>query len=107
MIKINISPTAQADLQKIKRYIKEDLDNPQAANRLVGKIMKAVRKLSQFPSMGSPLRSILNIETEYRFLVCDNYLVFYRYKNEQIYVIHILHGQMDFVKILFQDITFE
>ena len=51
--------------------------------------------------MGAPLSSIVDIETDYRFLVCGNYTAFYRYDEKFVYVIRVLYSRRDFMKILF------
>lgn len=55
--------------------------------------------------MGAPLFSIIDIETDYRFLVCDSYLIFYRYDDEVIYVVRVLFGRRDYMHILFKDFS--
>jgi addiction module RelE/StbE family toxin len=97
-----ISEAAIADLNEIKQYITVELGSPSAANRLVANIMKAIRKLNEYPEVGSKLSSIINIETNYRYLVCENYLVFYRTENLNIFVDRILYGRRDYIKILFE-----
>jgi addiction module RelE/StbE family toxin len=98
-----ISPEAQNDLQDIKAYITEQLDNPQAALRIVTQSSTQIRQLTQFPKIGRPLSAIMHIETSYRFLVCGNYLVFYRHEQTCVFVDRILYGKRDYMKILFPE----
>ena len=67
----------------------------------IAKIMSRVRELVVFPKMGTPLSSIVDFETDYRFLVCGNYTVFYRFENQTVYIIRVLYGRRDFIRILF------
>jgi toxin ParE1/3/4 len=101
MAKLQISPEAQTDLQKIKTYVALDLDTPLAAQKIIAKITKAIRRLIEFPSSGAPLYSVIGIQTEYRFLVCGNYLVFYRYEDETVFVNRVLYSRRDYLRILF------
>jgi plasmid stabilization system protein ParE len=101
MNKLALSSTAQQDLIDIKVYIAEDLSNPSAAARITETITKRIRTLIEYPYMGASLASIMEDDEEYRFLVCGRYTAFYRYANETIYVDRILHGNQDFVQILF------
>lgn len=104
MNRLLFTPFARNDLQEIKAYITNELQNTTAALNLMKRITKKLRSLIDFPSMGVSLSSIADIETDYRFLVCGNYTVFYRYENETIYVVRILYGRRDFMKILFGDV---
>ena len=101
MNRLQYSPAANQDLIGIKLYISENLANPIAANRIVKNITQRIRRLSDHPYMGPSLSSIVDVETEYRFLVCGNYTSFYRVENEVVYIIRILYGKRDFMKILF------
>ena len=55
------------------------------------------------PGIGTALSSKVPFDTDYRFLVCGNYLAFYRYKDAIVYVDRILYGRRDYVKILFPE----
>jgi plasmid stabilization system protein ParE len=101
MAKLQLSPLAQEDLQAVKKYITDELQNPQAAINTVTQITKKLHNLEDFPGMGTPLVSKIDIETDYRFLVCGSYMAFYRYDGEIVYVVRILYGRRDYVKILF------
>jgi addiction module RelE/StbE family toxin len=101
MAKLCVSPEAVNDLREIQQYIAAQLDAPVAAQKLVSRILKSMRGLADFPESGPNLSSILNIETDYRFQVCGNYLIFYRVEKQIIYIIRILYGKRDYLKLLF------
>ena len=103
MTKSLISFEAQNDMLEIKRYISDDLDNPLAAKRILSGIIKRIHSLERFPLIGASLSSIVGFETEYRFLVCETYLVIYRYHEDTAMIIRVLDGQRDYIKILFGD----
>ena len=102
--KLNFSPESQNDLLDIKKYITEELDSPIAAENTLKKILKNIRMLESQPFIGAPLSSIINIDTHYRFLVCGNYLAFYYVENEEVFIVRILYGRRDYVKILFGEL---
>jgi len=104
MYKLNISPEPRDDLAAIKGYISQEFCNPQAALNLISKITKKIRGLSEHPGIGTPLSSVVDIKTDYRFLVCANYLIFYRYEGEFVFVSRILYGGRDYMRILFGDL---
>lgn len=101
MADISFSPEAVSDLQQTKAYITDELCNEQAAVNTIAKITGRIRGLASFPEMGAPLSSIVDFETDYRFLVCGNYTVFYRFENQTVYIVRVLYGRRDFMRILF------
>lgn len=103
MNKIVLSYDAKNDLKEIKKYISKDLDNEIAANNTVSKITKSIRRLEAQPLIGAPLSSIIEFDTNYRFLVCGNYMVFYRLENNVVLVSRIIYGRRDYMKILFKN----
>jgi len=103
MNKLYISPEARKDLEEIKAYIKDELENPIAANNVISRITRTLRNLKDTPGIGTPLSSKISINTEYRFVVCKNYLAFYRYEDKTVYVDRVLYGRRDYVKILFPE----
>ncbi|MHB8170065.1 MAG: type II toxin-antitoxin system RelE/ParE family toxin [Thermincolia bacterium] len=104
MYELKISPEAKNDLAEIKGYISQELCNPQAAVKLVSKITKKIRRLTEHPVIGAPLSSVMDIQTDYRFLVCTNYLIFYRCEDGIVFVSRILYGRRDYTHILFGDL---
>ena len=101
MADISFSPEAVSDLQQPKAYITDELCNEQAAVNTIAKITSRIRELAAFPEMGAPLSSIVDFETDYRFLVCGNYTAFYRFENQTVYIVRVLYGRRDFMRILF------
>ena len=107
MATLRISPEVQRDLEGIKEYIETELENSTAAQNIVSKIVKDMYGLETFPDMGAPLSSIMEVQTDYRFLVSGKYLVFYRHVKGVVYVIRVLYGKRDYIKILFGDLPEE
>ena len=104
MAKLNLSPMANDDLLSIKDYIKKELDNPTAAVNTLTKITKSFKLLVDFPLSGAPLASVVEIETDYRFVVSGNYMSFYRYIDDTVFVDRVLYARRDYMKILFGDV---
>jgi plasmid stabilization system protein ParE len=103
MNKLRLSPLAREDLQDVKAYITDELQSPDAAANAVARITSKIRSLINFPMMGPSLSSIVDLETDYRFLVCGNYTAFYRYNEDTVYIVRVLYGRRDFMRILFGD----
>jgi len=101
MAEIKFSPEAVNDLRQIKAYITDELCNEQAAGSVIAKIMKHIGRLEAFPNSGAPLNSIVDFNTNYRFVVCGNYTAFYRVENDTVLIVRVLYGRRDFMRILF------
>ena len=102
---LSISPEARKDLEGIKTYICKELENPIAAVNVVSRIIKSLKNLKKTPGIGIPLSSKVSFDTSYRFLVCGNYLAFYRHENKAVFVDRIIYGRRDYIKILFPELT--
>ena len=103
MSNLHLSHEAQNDLAEIKDYIAEDLENPQAAIATVSKITKAIRMLRDYALLGTPLSSITDVDSNYRFLVSGNYMVFYRANGSDVYIDRVLYGRRDYMRVLFEN----
>lgn len=103
MNEVYLSPEAENDLEEIKTYIAEELENPAAALATVSRITKSLRILQTHASAGAPLSSVTDVESDYRFLVSGNYLTFYRAYGNTVYVDRVLYGRRDYLRILFGD----
>lgn len=95
----------QNDLLEIKAYIEEELLNPSAALTTVSRITKSLRILQNHAQAGAPLSSIVDIESDYRFIVSGNYISFYRAYGSEVFIDRILYARRDYMRILFGDST--
>jgi toxin ParE1/3/4 len=98
---LSYSPDAVNDLEEIWTYISGELQNPDAARRVIDSIFTLVEKLQDFSEMGSPLSAIIGMDSDYRFLVCGNYLAFYRVMNTEVRIVRILYNRRDYIRVLF------
>ena len=105
--KIHYSPESRRDLDDIWDYIVSELQNRSAAERVINRIIDAVDPLKNFAAMGTPLSSIADIGTDYRFLVSGNYMVFYRVQGNDVYIDRVLYGRSDYMSVLFKDLLRE
>ena len=103
MNNLHLSQEAQNDLIEIKKYIEEELLNPSAALATVSKITKSLRILQTYAQTGTPLSSIADIESDYRFIVSGNYISFYRAYGNDVYIDRILYARRNYMRILFGD----
>ena len=103
MTEIVFSPEAISDLKMIKEYITEEFGSETTAKNTVAKIFQSIEILHAFPESGAPLSSIVSFDTEYRFIACGKYTIFYRHKNEKAFIIRIIYSRRDFMRILFKE----
>ncbi len=101
--KLHYAPEALRDLDDIWEYIALELNNPAAAKRTVSRIMDSADGLAEFAEAGAPLHSVADVESDYRFLVCGNYLMFYRIEGKDVFIDRVLYGRRDYLRILFGD----
>ena len=101
MMKLQITPEVIEDIAEIKRYIREELCNPTAADRIAKRIVSAYKELKTAPFIGTPLDSVLEVKTDYRFLICGNYLIFYKVKDDVISIYRVINGRRDYCRRLF------
>ncbi|MBR4443882.1 MAG: type II toxin-antitoxin system RelE/ParE family toxin [Clostridia bacterium] len=101
MAQVIVSPEARKDLISIRAYIRDELSNPTAARRVMDELRKAVEGLRSFPRRGRPLDAMIAVHTEYRYLVCENYCIFYLENDDSVVVIRILHQRQECLRALF------
>ncbi len=104
---LHLTPAARADLKEIKRYISEDLQNPKAALSTTGKITKEIRRLRDHALIGAMLSSVADTQTDHRFLVSGNYMVFYRVSGRDVYIDRVLYGRSNYMSLLFEELPGE
>ncbi len=97
---INYSPKALQDLDEIWDYISKELSNPDAAEHVVTAILDAVDVLGEFPESGAPLEPHINLDSPYRFVTAGNYIAFYRFEDNTVYVDRILYQKRNYAKLL-------
>lgn len=100
-MKLRYTPQARADLQAIRAYIAKALANPRAAERAAKRVLQSCQRLKTHPQLGPALAAKLGVETDLRYLVSGNYLVFYRVEAEYISVLRILDSRTDYLRTLF------
>jgi toxin ParE1/3/4 len=95
---IRLLQAAQEDFKEITTYIA--LDNPSAAEAIADKIEKSLSNLSTYPLIGKIPNEEELATMGYRFLVVQNYLIFYTIEDQIIWVHRIIHGAREFLSLL-------
>ncbi|GBF10618.1 type II toxin-antitoxin system RelE/ParE family toxin [Tepidibacillus infernus] len=96
--KVELLPSAYSDLDEIFDYIM--IDNPQAAANMLETIIDSLRRLENYPHSGKLLHERSLIKFNFRMIIVDPYIVFYRLIDNKILVYRILHGARNYSQIL-------
>ena len=99
-MKVIFSVRADQDLASLFDYINDNLRNSTAAHTIVEKIIHLSQKLSDFPELGSSLKSVDSRLDGYRYLIADNYLLVYKVMDEEVVVVRILFAKSDYVQLI-------
>lgn len=100
---LRYTPQARNDLRNFTQYISAELCNPQAAKRVTGKFVKDCSNLKSNPFLGPELKNKLDFNTDLRYLISSNYIVFYRINDDVISIICICDVRTNYINILFKD----
>ena len=94
-LRLRLLRTAEEDLTEILTYIAAG--NPAAADTLLTKFEKNLLILAQHPRLGRIPEDVTLTRLGYRYLVIDNYLVFYTLEDLTVYVHRIVHGARNYL----------
>lgn len=95
--KIEYSGDSKHDLIGIKQYIKYNLQEPKIAENLINKIRDGIEKLRDDPEIYPIIDEDIIKRLEIRKILIENYIVFYRIKNQTIEIVRIMYGKRNWV----------
>ncbi len=95
---IRLLKAAEEDLTEIISFIAAD--NPIAANTIADKIEKNIELLSENPLIGRIPRDEDIKNLGYRYIIVQNYIVFYAIEERTILIHRILHGARNYKSLL-------
>ena len=95
---IRLLSIAEEDFTEIISYI--SADNPNAADSFAIKIEKDLGLLSENPNLGRIPRDEEIRNLGYRYLIVQNYLIFYTIEGKTIIIHRILHGARNYKTLL-------
>ena len=95
---IRLLSPAETDLAEILLYIA--VDNPTAAEKLADNIERRLARLQKLPHSGQIPSDLRIAQMGYRYLVMENYLVFYMVEGVEVFVHRVLHGARDYKDLL-------
>lgn len=86
MHKIIYTKRAKVELENLYNYIYFNLANPIVAKRFKANIIKPISNLEYFPYMGKKISN-----SNFRYLIFKNYLIFYSGNNQNVEIQRIIH----------------
>lgn len=95
---IRLLPIAEEDLQEIISYIAAD--HPSSAYELAERIEKNLQRLVSHPYLGKIPDDEELARMGYRFIIIENYLVFYTLRAKTVLIHRIVHGARDIQHLL-------
>lgn len=100
--KVIFTDTAEANLRDIAFYIANRSKDKSIAIRFVNKLREKCRNLETMPEIGYLPKDRVLVSNGYRFLVHDNYLIFYSYIKEEkaVYVNTIFNAKRDYTCVM-------
>lgn len=91
---------ARDELRQIARVYKAKVGS-QSATRITSRILTALRRLGDFPAMGTQPPYERLSRAGYRMLIVEEYLCFYSIKSTEIHIPHLVHRSVDYIKRLY------
>lgn len=100
MPNLEYSPMAQDDLQHLREYLIDNYGDA-VAIKILKKMISDIRKLEEYPLLGVDLGKLIDVPTDYRYLLTEKNYVFYHLELDKIRVVRVLNEQQDYMTQLF------
>jgi toxin ParE1/3/4 len=96
-LSVKLVRAAEDDLREIVLYVAAE--RPSAADELADRIEKNLNLLPKRPHLGRVPKEPELARLGYRYLVVENYLIFYKIEAKTVLVHRILHGARDYLSL--------
>lgn len=96
--KITILQIAREDIGEIFFYIAAD--SPKSALAMTDKITDKIDTLAVLPHIGKIVPDNELAKREYRMLIIDSFIAFYKVFDDEVVVYRVLHGMRDYPDLL-------
>lgn len=102
MYRIEIAPTAMAELRRIVTHISKELYNPAAAAALLERVEACYERLEENPLVYEVCHDPQLKLRGYRRAVIKNYIMIYRVDEENgvVHILHFVYGPRDYAKLV-------
>lgn len=100
--KIVYSEVAVAELDNIFDYIVSETASESIAQDYIARVLSKIENLEIMPEMGTQLNIITPLSTDYRFLIAESHIAFYRIEGTTVFIDRVLHKRQEYIRILFE-----
>lgn len=102
MYKIEYLPIALKDMVEIVKYISHTLKNQESASLLAESFIAKAESLLKFPYKNPVCQLIRPLKYEYRKILVENYIMFYRVDEEKklVTIARVIYAKRDFSNLL-------
>lgn len=105
MAKLEYSQIVRKKLQKLRNSLTQNYGEHHS-QKIMGKIMKGVRRLETFPQLGTSVSLKYDIPCNYNYLFVEHNYFFYRLKDhDTILILEMFNEKEDFMRKLFGVVT--
>lgn len=96
---IKITKEAKDDLKLIKNYLKDNLQEPIIAKKLMKKLKESIETLSSFPERFPIVKDYYLSIRNLRKYVVNHYIIFYMIEEDKkiVHIIRIIYGKMNWL----------
>lgn len=87
------------DLKLIKNYLKDNLQEPIIANKMMEKLKESIKSLSNFPERFPIVKDYYLSLRNLRKYIVDNYIIFYTVEKDKkiVHIIRIIYGKINWL----------
>ena len=97
--KVEVLESAWRELEEIADY-HQLMVEPISAKKITDRILDSLQRLKEYPLSCSHVPDNELKGQDYRMLICDQYLCFYRLVGDVAYVYHIAHGSTEYGNLI-------
>ena len=94
---VRLLRAAEDDFTEIVSYVAAE--RVDAAEALAQRIETSLKSLAANPYLGRVPKDLALLDLGYRYLIVQNYLIFYVIEERTIFVHRIVHGARDFLEL--------
>lgn len=100
--KVRYTDAAKEDLRNIATYIAEQSKDKTIAINFVNELREKTKILESFPECGTIPDDRIMKNSDYRFLLHKDYLIFYYYnsKDHTSYILSIFNAKRDYSRVI-------
>jgi len=98
---LRFTPAAEHDLAEIFDYIADASGSPETARRFAASVEAQCARLAQLPSTLERLRP--ELRPDLRSFPFKGYVIFFRYLDDILEIVHIIEGHRDIAAIFADD----